>query len=221
MLTYALDEVEHKQLVTAVAMGTLAKATIGEFRSILTHTGLDAARITPPTPPLAMGGPYIPIEDNAFSHATISASKALIEAQRLRLAIAHLPLRYPLSGQFAISSPFGYRLDPFFGRPALHPGIDFVQPYGTHIQATGIGRVIHAGPEGGYGNAVDIDHGNGIVTRYGHLDRVLVHEGENVKTGDAIGRLGSTGRSTGPHLHYEVRIDGEPVNPERFLLTTG
>ena len=129
----------------------------------------------------------------------------------------HIPLRYPLSGEVSMSSPFGYRPDPFLGRPALHPGVDLVQSYGSEIKATALGRVIHAGPMGGYGNAVDIDHGNGIVTRYGHMAEVLASEGQTVKAGDVIGRVGSTGRSTGPHLHYEVRVDGEPVDPERFL----
>ena len=129
----------------------------------------------------------------------------------------HLPLRYPLVGEAATSSPFGYRPDPFLGRPALHPGVDLIQPMGSEIKSTAIGRVVHAGPMGGYGNCVEIDHGNGVATRYGHMSEVLVSEGQTVKAGDAIGRLGSTGRSTGPHLHYEVRVDGEAVDPERFL----
>jgi murein DD-endopeptidase MepM/ murein hydrolase activator NlpD len=116
-----------------------------------------------------------------------------------------------------VSSPFGYRPDPFLGRPALHPGVDLVQSYGSEIRSTAAGRVVHAGPMGGYGNMVEIDHGNGLATRYGHMSEVLVAEGEEVKAGAVVGRIGSTGRSTGPHLHYEVRIDGEPVDPERFL----
>jgi murein DD-endopeptidase MepM/ murein hydrolase activator NlpD len=129
----------------------------------------------------------------------------------------HLPVRYPLVGDAILSSPFGYRPDPFLGRPALHPGVDMVQPYGSEIKATAVGRVTHAGPMGGYGNCVEIDHGNGIVTRYGHMSEVLVEDGETVAIGQTLGRIGSTGRSTGAHLHYEVRVDGEPVDPERFL----
>ena len=129
----------------------------------------------------------------------------------------HLPVRYPLIGDATLSSPFGYRADPFLGRAALHPGVDMVQPYGSEIKATAVGRVTHAGPMGGYGNCVEIDHGNGVATRYGHMSEVLVEEGQTVGVGEAIGRIGSTGRSTGPHLHYEVRVDGEAVDPERFL----
>ena len=128
-----------------------------------------------------------------------------------------LPVRAPLIGDASVSSPFGYRTDPFLGRPELHPGVDLVQDYGSEIHATAGGRVTHAGPMGGYGDMVEVDHGNGLVTRYGHLSEILVAEGQEVTAGALLGRLGSTGRSTGPHLHYEVRVDGEPVDPERFL----
>ncbi len=101
--------------------------------------------------------------------------------------------------------------------PALHPGVDLVQPFGSEIHATGAGRVVHAGWAGGYGQMVEIDHGNGIATRYGHMSEVLIAEGANVKAGDVIGHIGTTGRSNGPHLHYEVRLDGEPVDPTRFI----
>jgi len=116
-----------------------------------------------------------------------------------------------------VTSPFGYRADPFLGRLALHTGVDLLQAYGAEIRATAAGRVIHAGPMGGYGTMVEIDHGNGLTTRYAHMSELMVEEGETVAEGTALGRIGTTGRSTGPHLHYEVRVDGEPVDPERFL----
>jgi murein DD-endopeptidase MepM/ murein hydrolase activator NlpD len=128
-----------------------------------------------------------------------------------------MPVRRPLSGEASVSSPFGYRPDPFLGRPALHPGVDLVQTFGAEIYSTAAGRVVHAGPFGGYGNMVEVDHGNGLATRYGHMSEVLVTEGQEVKAGAVLGRIGSTGRSTGPHLHYEVRVNEEPVDPERFL----
>ena len=138
-------------------------------------------------------------------------------AERLKALISFVPLRMPLSGDPSVTSPFGYRADPFLGRLALHTGVDLVQAYGAEIRATGAGRVTHAGPMGGYGTMVEIDHGYGLSTRYAHMSEVLVGEGQEVAQGTVIGRIGASGRSTGPHLHYEVRIDGEPVDPERFL----
>ena len=123
----------------------------------------------------------------------------------------------PLSGHPDITSPFGARLDPFLGRPALHTGVDLREGYGSDIRATGAGRVVFAGVAGGYGNMVEVDHGNGLTTRYGHMGETSVVEGQAVARGTVLGHVGATGRATGPHLHYEVRIDGEPVDPIRFM----
>jgi murein DD-endopeptidase MepM/ murein hydrolase activator NlpD len=99
----------------------------------------------------------------------------------------------------------------------MHTGTDFRGNVGDPIRATAAGTVTHAGWSGGYGNMVEVDHGNGLSTRYGHLSEIEATVGETVRAGQVIGRLGSTGRSTGPHLHYETRVDGEAVDPERFL----
>ncbi|URD60611.1 M23 family metallopeptidase [Sphingomonas sp. KRR8] len=121
----------------------------------------------------------------------------------------------------AFTSSYGVRSDPFQGRAAMHAGIDLAGPIGTPIYATADGTVETAGwNNGGYGNLIKIDHGRGIETRYGHLSQVLVHDGQRVKRGDLIARMGSTGRSTGSHLHYEVRIDGRAVNPIPFMKST-
>ena len=104
---------------------------------------------------------------------------------------------------------------------AMHPGIDLAGPYGTPIYATADGTVLRAGwNSGGYGNLVELDHGRGITTRYGHMSAILVSAGQHIKRGQQIGRMGSTGRSTGNHLHYEVRIDGRAVNPIPFMKST-
>ena len=116
-----------------------------------------------------------------------------------------------------ISSGFGERVDPFTGGEEFHEGIDFAAPQGTAIRAVAAGVVTWAGPRGGFGNMVQIDHGNGYATRYGHAYRVLVHVGETVQRGDVIGLVGSTGRSTGPHVHFEVLKDGREVNPAGFV----
>ncbi|MEO6311757.1 MAG: M23 family metallopeptidase [Sphingomicrobium sp.] len=119
-----------------------------------------------------------------------------------------------------ISSPFGWRSDPIKGIRRRHDGVDLPGRFGTRVYATGAGVVTLARVAGGYGNLVQIDHSDGVRTRYGHLSRILVSEGMVLRPGSLIGEVGSTGRSTGPHLHYEVRVDGRPVDPLRFMGQT-
>ncbi|HXT08580.1 MAG TPA: M23 family metallopeptidase [Roseiarcus sp.] len=220
LVSYSLDRVERQQRATLAGVDKAARAATQKFETVIARTGLSPSTLkAPPAARDGVGGPYIPLTsgNDAFGRAVDATARDIEAARKLRRLMPHLPLSYPLTGDARVSSPFGYRTDPFLGRPELHPGVDLVQAYGSQIKATAIGRVTHAGPMGGYGNAVDIDHGNGIVTRYGHMAHVLVTDGQMVKAGDVIGLIGTTGRSTGPHLHYEVRVDGEPVNPERFL----
>ena len=222
LIAYSLDRLEKRQVAALGQLGAVAERGAARLRAIFASAGFEADRLTAPAgAKAAMGGPYIPAKIDpdapAFDKAVYRAERALIAQDRLIRVAPYMPLRRPLTGEANVTSPFGYRADPFLGRAALHPGVDLVQEYGAPIRATGAGKVIHAGPFGGYGNMVEIDHGNGLTTRYGHMSAVLVEEGQDVKPGDELGRLGSTGRSTGPHLHYEVRQDGEPVDPTRFL----
>lgn len=129
-----------------------------------------------------------------------------------------IPSVQPVSN-LKFTSNFGIRSDPFRGTAAMHAGVDIPGPIGTPIYATADGIVSHAGRQGGYGNLVEINHGKGIATRYGHLSRIIVADNARVKRGQLIAMMGSTGRSTGSHLHYEVRIDGHAVNPVPFLTT--
>jgi murein DD-endopeptidase MepM/ murein hydrolase activator NlpD len=122
----------------------------------------------------------------------------------------------PLPGA-RTTSPFGVRKDPISGLQAAHHGLDFAASGGASIEASAPGVVIAAGPRGSYGLAVEIDHGHGITTLYGHASHVLVQPGERVERGDPVALLGDTGRSTGPHLHFEVRADGHPLNPRQAL----
>jgi len=136
------------------------------------------------------------------------------------VAFGAFPGRMPADGA-RFGSPFGNRIDPFTHKLSFHPGVDLVAPSGTPILAAAGGRVIFAGPKGGYGNAVEIDHGNGLITRYGHASRILVHEGDLVLPRQHVGDIGTTGRSTGPHLHFEVLVNGAPVDPTAYLALFG
>lgn len=131
-----------------------------------------------------------------------------------------LPSGLPLHAQWS-SSSYGWRIDPFTGRKAFHEGIDFVAPQGTPIQAAAGGVVVYSNKHHDYGNMVEIDHGNGLVSRYAHAATLLVKEGDIVLKGQQVATVGSTGRSTGPHLHFEVRFKGVAQNPARFLHRPG
>jgi murein DD-endopeptidase MepM/ murein hydrolase activator NlpD len=130
--------------------------------------------------------------------------------------IAFTPMGYPRLSSF--TSFFGARGNPFdFGGREFHPGIDFAGHRGDPVKCTASGRVVFAGRAGGYGNCIKIMHPNNLETWYGHLSKINVKEGQRVTIGDVIGKVGSTGRSTGPHLHYEIRKNGHPVNPKQYL----
>jgi murein DD-endopeptidase MepM/ murein hydrolase activator NlpD len=115
----------------------------------------------------------------------------------------------------AVTSPFGWRKDPLTGAMSFHRGVDLKASEGDPVNASGDGRVVSSGPNGGYGISVVLEHGNGVRTRYAHLSEALVTMGEMVRQGQSIGRAGQTGRATGPHVHYEVLTDGQPVDPLR------
>jgi len=222
LISRSLDRMEKRQIAALGRIGSAAVETITRLRAVMDEAGIAPDRLAPPPQAAGgVGGPFIPVDVDAnapaFDKAVSNVERSLLVEDRLRREVPFAPVRRPLFGQADVSSPFGYRPDPFLGRLALHPGVDLVQAFGATVKATGAGRVIHAGPMGGYGNMVEIDHGGGLATLYGHLSEISVEEGQEVEAGAALGRIGSTGRSTGPHLHYEVRVDGDPVDPTRFL----
>lgn len=139
--------------------------------------------------------------------------KEVVDSRQFKLAST--PSTWPVRGY--VSDGFGSRSNPFGGGYESHPGVDIATTFGTAIEATADGVVVVAGVQGGYGNCVVIDHGYGVTTRYGHLSRIDVEVGERVHRGKQIGAVGSTGRSTGPHCHYEVRLHDRPVNPMNYL----
>lgn len=133
--------------------------------------------------------------------------------------LSHIPSVLPINiADYTMSSGYGYRVDPIYGASKFHEGLDFAAAKGTDVFATGDGKVTLAAREAGYGNCIDIDHGYNYLTRYAHLSEILVRPGEEVKRGQLIGKVGSTGKSTGPHLHYEVRFKDVPQNPVNYYF---
>lgn len=145
-----------------------------------------------------------------------SLTDLLNDLERQKNVLAHTPTIRPAEGW--VSSTFGYRISPFTEKREFHKGLDIANHLGTPIIATADGVVTFVGPKGQFGNVIIIDHGHGITTRFAHLDKALMKPGERVKRGDLIAQMGSTGRSTGPHVHYEVHLNGVPVNPEKYIM---
>jgi murein DD-endopeptidase MepM/ murein hydrolase activator NlpD len=204
---------------------TFAHSRTDRLRLALKLAGLDPAHVARDEGDL--GGPLIEGKDpkalaavldvdEGFARRIQHASASLDEMRGLADVVARAPLATPTSGATR-SSGFGARFDPITGRPAFHPGLDMAGAFLTPIYATAPGVVSFTGVRSGYGNTIEIDHGNGFKTRYAHLAGVAVGIGQSVAVGQRIGAMGSTGRSTGPHLHYEVWVDGRPQNPDRFL----
>ena len=215
----SLDKVELRQSATLTDLEESYDNRARHIRSVLTDLGVDAARIRANS---ATGGPLValkapPSGASNFERQLYRVNVARAELNQFSQTLTAVPVRKPVNGDVDMSSPFGMRLDPFLGRPAIHTGVDLRGETGEPAHATATGRVTIAGWDGGYGNMVEIDHGNGLATRYGHLSKILVKVGQFVRIGETIGLIGSTGRSTGPHLHYETRINGEAVDPQKFL----
>jgi len=212
----ALDRVEHREALALSQIQDRYENKARQIRGALVQLGLKANVAAP-----AGGGPFVPVrlvtDDQAFGRALLRVNLARADATALSGALSKVPLRKPIAGDIDESSPFGIRTDPIVHEAAMHTGIDFRGDTGDPIRATASGTVTIAGWSGGYGKMVEIDHGNGLVTRYGHLSETDVDVGDTVRAGAVVGRLGSTGRSTGPHLHYEVRVKGEAVDPQKYL----
>ena len=219
-----LASAEGHQNLLATKLAAATDAKYQAATAALGRLGIDTRRFHQVAG--AMGGPYEPIPSGA-SAATTNAQgdpqfRALFQSwkrlEQLQQGIVAIPSQRPVDA-VAFTSGFGVRSDPFRGGAAMHAGVDIPGPIGTPIYATADGMVGRAGWVNGYGNLVELDHGKGIQTRYGHLSRFAVTPGTRVTRGQLIAYMGSTGRSTGSHLHYEVRLDGHAVNPMPFLQT--
>lgn len=166
------------------------------------------------------GGPFIAysaVPQDSFMRQVFRIRLAMEEQERLARQLDGLPVLLPVLGPAEITSGFGPRVDPFLKRLAMHAGVDIRGDMGDPVRAAAAGTVIAAERHRAYGLMVDVDHGNGLVTRYAHLSAISVREGAKVPAGAILGKIGSTGRSTAPHLHYEVRLNGDAVDPRRYL----
>jgi murein DD-endopeptidase MepM/ murein hydrolase activator NlpD len=220
-LQASLDRVEQRQ---AAALDSLEENYLSRerrIRGVLKELGIDTGKPVGTDHAGAMGGPFVPPrapkDANGFERQLHRISVSRIQIHRLARTLQSVPVRRPLEGETDLASAFGVRQDPFTGSPAMHTGLDIHAETGNPVRASADGTVTAAGWSGGYGRVVDVDHGNGFSTRYAHLSAIDVHAGQAVKTGQIVGKVGSTGRSTGPHLHYETRLRGEAVDPQKFL----
>jgi murein DD-endopeptidase MepM/ murein hydrolase activator NlpD len=220
-LQTSLDKIENRQMATLSAVEDSMESRLRRMRGVFGDLNLDLTQLEAATPRTAMGGPYVPLklpsDAGPFERQLYRINVTRAHVERLNRTLALVPYRKPVVGEVEFTSGFGVRSDPFLGRPAMHTGLDFRAATGDPVRATANGKVVSSGSAGGYGRMVEIDHGNGLSTRYGHLSEINVKVGDQIKIGQVIGEVGSTGRSTGPHLHYETRIDGEAVDPQKFL----
>jgi murein DD-endopeptidase MepM/ murein hydrolase activator NlpD len=212
-----LYDIERTQIEQIAALSDAAAEQRMKIVNTARKAGLPIRAIEETT---GTGGPFIPTDakdlNAVFDSEIASFNNAMQELEKTKKAVRSFPIVNPAPGK-SISSKFGRRKDPIIGRSAFHGGIDFRAPTGTRINAAADGKVVKAGRNGGYGNLVEIKHANGLTTRYAHLSRVYVKVGQKVVAGQKVGAAGSTGRSTGPHLHYEVRSGGKPINPIGYL----
>jgi murein DD-endopeptidase MepM/ murein hydrolase activator NlpD len=217
-----LGALQAAQQSATAQLARRALSNLDEVRDVIAGLGLDAARIlgrATARPRSGVGGPFVPasVGSSPATQAGVGvADRAVARWEGVQSALRTLPLGAPIN-HVAVMSGFGRRTDPFNGLAAFHSGVDLGGAMGMPVRATASGRVTFAGTNGGYGRMVEIDHGKGLVTRYAHLSRLQVRLGERVHYGQTIGLMGSTGRSTGVHVHYEVLVDGKPRDPMKFI----
>jgi murein DD-endopeptidase MepM/ murein hydrolase activator NlpD len=218
----SLDALEQRQSAMLVSIEENVQSKARRIRSVLTALGVEIGKSDGVA---GVGGPFVPVslpkdankDPSGFDRQIHRISLARAHMSGLTHTLGSVPLRRPVDGDVELASGFGVRIDPFTGSPAMHTGVDLHGDTGEPVRSTADGIVTAAGWSGGYGRVVDVDHGHGLATRYGHLSAIDVHVGQSVRAGQVIGKVGSTGRSTGPHLHYETRVRGEAVDPQKFL----
>ena len=215
----ALAQIEARQLAFVEKLTRYADRRAENSARAIRRFGLDPNAMLRASSKGAMGGPLERLgtsRDGSIDPRFERLGLSLARMEALDRSLAGIPQYRPANVEMLTSS-FGYRRDPFTGAAAMHSGLDFRGPVGAPIYSAAKGRVIFVGRKAGYGNLVEIGHGNGLVTRYAHMSRFASRVGQSVEAGDVIGAIGSTGRSTGPHLHFEVRVNDRAVNPRPFL----
>lgn len=217
---------EKRQIAFAAELSARAEAQKDEILTLLADIGVDpeiflssSEALSPAETQNGVGGPFVSLSNLAAEDTPETFTKLVehwYDLKDLRTQILSVPAISPLK-KFFISSHYGKRRDPFSKRWGHHSGVDLAAWYGTPVIATSGGTVTYAAYKAGYGRVVEVDHGNGFVTRYGHLRKVVVKKGQSVTIETKLGETGSTGRSTGPHVHYEIWFDGKTVNPVPFI----
>lgn len=216
----ALAGIEARQLAYVERLTRFADARAARAATALRKLGLNPDGMLA-SAQLAQGGPLEIVStgrDGSLDPRFERLGLSLARMEALESGLEGVPQFLPADWRM-ISSGFGFRRDPFTGQGAMHAGLDFRGAIGTPIHAAAKGRISFVGQRSGYGNVVEISHGNGLMTRYAHMSAFHAKMGQKIEAGDVIGAIGSTGRSTGPHLHFEVRINGRAVNPRPFLET--
>jgi murein DD-endopeptidase MepM/ murein hydrolase activator NlpD len=217
------DAIESAQTDILNKMEDIAVARAERARGVLKLTSVGSDRIIGDE---GMGGPLVPMaaytptdlsQEEAFESRAAQVEARVAEARYYRSIVANLPLAAPVGDKYRKTSNYGLRVDPFNKRPGWHNGLDLAAYRNAPIVAAGPGKITFAGTKSGYGRLVEIDHGHGFKSRYGHLRKILVKKGDIVEVGHDIGKMGTTGRSTGDHLHYEVWFKNKPYDPEKFL----
>jgi murein DD-endopeptidase MepM/ murein hydrolase activator NlpD len=214
----ALARLEARQLTYAERLTRYADRRSARAEAAIRELGLNPATILSAARS-AQGGPFVKLStsrDGSLDPRFERLALSLARMDALERGLSGIPQFMPADMRM-ISSGFGYRRDPFHGGAAMHTGLDFRGPKGSPIHAAAKGRVTFVGTKQGYGRVVEISHGNGMMTRYAHMSAWRARVGQEVDAGDVIGLIGNTGRSTGPHLHFEVRIHDRAVNPRPFL----
>jgi murein DD-endopeptidase MepM/ murein hydrolase activator NlpD len=199
-----------------------ARAALERTQRGVSQLGLEPGKLLAQAPRQGTGGPYIEFKragrGSPAHNNLVALGENLDKLTDLQRAVRAIPIGAPL-GSYGLASPYGVRRDPFNGHLAMHNGLDLAAPQGAEVRARAPGKVTFAGRNGVYGNMVEIDHGYGLRTRYGHLSAISVKQGQQVGMRDKLGAVGSTGRSTAPHLHYEVSFNGKTIDPRKFVET--